>query len=112
MKFNSILTSLSIIDAFISQKYNPKNGEKLDKQTSSTEEVRACHNNLILTCENTEIVDLFAKIMLPPNDTSFQQDPIRRLNEYRNLVRRELGFGKELKLDTVNAWFGATVFTK
>lgn len=111
LKFKSLLSSLTIIDAFFSHKYNA-NGKVFDKQNSSTEEVRTCHNNLILTCENTEIIDLFTKILLPPKDRSVNQDPIPLLNEYRNLVRKELGFGEPLKLDTVNSWFGTTVFNK
>ena len=111
LQFKSLLNSLSIIDAFFSHHYNAK-GIVFDKQNSSTEDVRTCHNNLILTCENTEIINLFTKIMLPPKDTSIHQDPIPLLNEYRNLVRKELGFGQTLKLDTISSWFGTTIFTK
>ena len=111
LKVKSLLNSLTIIDAFISQKYNA-NGSIIDKQNSSTEEVRSCHNNLILTCEDTSIINLFTKILLPPRDSIIHQDPILLLNQYRNLIRKELGFGIELKLDSIHSWFGHTLFKK
>lgn len=112
LKFKALYSSLTIIDAYISQRYLPKNKQRIDKQKSSTDEVRACHNNLILTCDSMKIIDLFVKILLPSSSIEGMNDPIELLNTYRNLVRKELEFGEELKLDTTYSWFGSTLFTK
>lgn len=109
LKFKSLLNSLSIIDAFLSYKLK-SNHIDVDKQYSTTEEVRTCHNNLVLTCENIKILALFTEILLPKDSNN--QNPIKLLNEYRNLVREELGFGQPLVLDTVNSWFATIVFKK
>lgn len=35
--------------------------------------------------------------------------PTDQLNELRNLIRKELGFGSEINLDRERAWFGQIV---
>lgn len=35
-----------------------------------------------------------------------QKPPTDLLNDFRNLVRKELGFGTNLELDRERAWFG------
>ncbi len=109
LKYKSLLSSLSIIDAYLSHVIVPPAGGQIKKQNATTEDVRICHNNLILTCENTEVVKLFSTIMfnLEP------QTPLTDLlNRYRNLVRNELGFGNNLELDRERAWFGHVVSDK
>lgn len=106
LKYKSLLSSLSIIDSYLSQVFAPPAGGQIKKQNATTEEVRTCHNNLILTCDNTEVVTMFSTIMfnLEP------QTPVTDLlNRYRNLVRKELGFGNTLNLDRERAWFGHVV---
>lgn len=106
LKYDAILKSLSLIDAHLSHILVPNEGQKVKKQYALTEVARECHSSLILTCETTEILELFAQIMFgPKNNNKKQEAPTELLNKYRNLVRRELGFGKEIPLDSNLAWF-------
>lgn len=113
LKYQALLTSLNLIDAHLSHTLIPPAGQQISKQFATTEEARACHNNLILTCENTKVVELFGIIMFGPKDKTQQQiPPTDLLNQYRNLVRKELGFGSDLELDRERAWFGKVIFEK
>ena len=113
LKYDALLNSLTLIDAHLSQVLIPQEGQKIIKQYATTEEARQCHNNLILTCENDEVLELFSRIMFGPKEQSTDEEPLTDLlNEYRNLVRKELGFGIELDLDRNRAWFGYGIFEK
>ncbi len=49
--------------------------------------------------------------MFPPkNKAEPQKAPTDLLNDFRNLIRRELGFGQNLELDREIAWFGRIGF--
>lgn len=106
LKYNAILNSLALIDANLSNNLQPNEGQQIKKQFATTKEARECHNSLILTCENQKILDLFSKIMFGGSTKA----PTMLLNEYRNQVRKELGFGNESELDEKNAWFGYASF--
>lgn len=113
LKYKAVLTSLNLIDALLSHVLIPGPGQQIVKQYATTEEARSCHNNLILTCEDTKILDLFSLIMFGPKDASIKATPpTDLLNQYRNLVRKELGFGSDLELDRERAWFGKAGFEK
>jgi hypothetical protein len=115
LKYKAILTSLNIIDANISHvKVLDKSVGKISPQSVSIEEIRSCHSNLILTCDNPEIVAKFTQILLNPIEPNglFKHNVIALLIEYRNLVRRELGFGQSVYFDTVTTWIGRTSFEK
>jgi len=109
LKYDAILSSLSLVDAYLSQVLTPnkEKKEKIKKQFATTEEAREIHNKLILTCESTEVVELFALIIFGPKDKTSKPQPLTTLlNKYRNMVRQELGFGKEIPLDEERAWVG------
>jgi hypothetical protein len=107
LKFDALLKSLILMDAHLSQVLIPGEGQKIKKQFASTEEARKCHSNLILTCENTEILEMFSIIMFGQNVPDSEKEPLTDLlNKYRNLVRKELDFGTEIPLDRDRAWFG------
>ena len=55
LKYDALLNALIIIDAHLSHFLKASEGQRISKQYASTEDVRKCHNNLILTCENTEL---------------------------------------------------------
>lgn len=113
LKYKAILTSLNLIDAHLSHTLIPPEGQQITKQYATTEEARTCHNNLILTCEDTKVVELFGLIMFGPKDQSQPKTPpTDLLNQYRNLVRKELGFGSDLELNRDRAWFGKAIFEK
>lgn len=107
LKYDALLNALILIDAFFSHMLIPGPGQKIKKQYATTEEARRCHNSLILTCDNTEIVEKFSLIMFGPKDTEEEPIPLTDLlNDFRNLVRKELGFGNIIPLDRERAWFG------
>jgi hypothetical protein len=107
LKYKACIESLRLIDAHLSHTLSDPNGVEITKQTASTEEARACHNNLILSCESKCLIDMFNSIMF---DSSSETPPTDQLNNFRNLIRKELGFGEELSLDRDNAWFGKIGF--
>jgi len=56
---------------------------------------------------------LFGEIMFGPAPGSASpKPPTDLLNELRNLIRHELGFGHDLELDRERAWFGKVNFEK
>ena len=113
LKYKALLRSLNLIDAYFSHILIPPQGGQIIKQYGTTEEARTCHNNLILTCEDTKILELFSEIKFGPKvNNSKTIPPTDLLNQYRNLVRKELGFGSDLVLDRDRAWFGKVSFEK
>jgi hypothetical protein len=105
LKYEACLDALSVIDAFFSHYFTEL---KPTPQEANTARARECHSKLILSCENTEIIEKFAEIMFGPADPNTGQKPkTDLLNEFRNLVRKELGFGDEIILDRDRAWFGS-----
>src|SRR5687768_13991074 len=94
LKYNALLKSLKIIDAYISNHITGVNSVVPDKQYASIEEVRECHNSLILTCDDPETLKLYEKIMFnePVKDSSRSNNIMIDLVEYRNAVRKELQF--------------------
>ena len=111
LKYNALLNSLTIIDCFLSNFIISKDSE-ISKQYSTVEETRKCHNNLILTCENPESLSLFSEIMFAKSNMTSEEigQIFLKVNKYRNIVRQELGFGAELKLDPDKVWFGSVNF--
>lgn len=111
LKYNALLQSLTLMDVILSHILIPSEGQKIKKQHASIEEARKCHSNLILTCENTDILEMFSLIIFGPKDPNAEiTPPTDLLNNYRNLVRKELGFGTEISLDRDRAWFGHVNF--
>ena len=110
LKYEAILSALNLIDAHFSHVLT-ENVPKLPvKQYSTTVEARKCHNNLILTIDNPKIIEVFLEIFFP--DESDKTPPTDKLNEFRNLVRAELGYGNPLQLNREKAWFGRAGFEK
>ncbi|MBI4401391.1 MAG: hypothetical protein HY581_07160 [Nitrospirae bacterium] len=113
LKYEACLEALRIIDAHLSHSLAPPPDGKLAKQHASTEEVRSCHSRLVLACESTELIEQFARIMFKPRtEEETNVPPTDKLNTFRNLVRKELGFGNPLNLDRERAWFGHVISEK
>ena len=111
LKYDALLQSLTLMDANLSHLLIPGEGQKIKKQFATIEEARKCHSSLILTCENTDILEMFSLIMFGPKDPNAERiAPTDLLNGYRNLVRKELGFGTDIPLDRERAWFGFSNF--
>jgi|GEM_PF-4092384 len=110
-KYKALLQSLKIIDAYFSHIDIP--GKIITKQNASIEEVRACHDDLLLTCDSSETLNLFTKIMNPEKKGyGFKDNLMTLLVAYRNQVRIELGYGSFNYLDTDFVWIGKINFDK
>ncbi|MCF6185894.1 MAG: hypothetical protein L3J49_00235 [Desulfobulbaceae bacterium] len=107
LKYEACLESLNLIDAHFSHLLTPSKEGDIIKQYASTKDARKCHSKLILSCENTELIEKFDEIMFGPKNTeTTSRAPTDLLNDYRNLIRKELEFGVELSLGRDRAWFG------
>ena len=111
LKYDACLKALSILDANISH-YNFStvsnlDSNSIDKQFSDIKTVRNCCNQLMISCDNNNIPNAFRDLlMIPPEE----QNKFVALDEFRNLVRRELGFGDELSWSSENTWIGGISF--
>jgi len=105
LKYEACLEALSVIDGFFAQIFNINN-PRPTPQPVSTINLRETHNKLILSCDNIKIVEKFCEINFGPRPGEDKCPPTDLLNEFRNLVRAELGFGNQLPLDRERAWAG------
>lgn len=109
LKHEACLEALELIDAYFSCILKSPKVESLKQQIFTTERARACHSKLILSCENTLILKKFSEILTGHVDSKPYTD---LLNEFRNLIRQELGFGTELELDRESAWISNIICDK
>jgi len=110
LKYSAILSALSLIDANFSHSLTKNVPKAPIKQYSTTVEARECHNRLILTVDNPKVIQVFLEIFFP--DKEDNTPPTEKLNEFRNLARQELGYGKPLELNRDKAWFARVGFEK
>lgn len=109
IKREACLEALAIIDAAFSQRDWLESGKALNviKQPLDIAKARGCHSKLSLTCDGPEIPQQFMKTLGMGSDEDRKAAPTTHLNTLRNLMRRELGFGRELSLDPQLAWIGS-----
>ncbi len=110
LKYEALLEALKMVDAFYSHILTENESSYPTKQYATIEEVRECHNKLILSIDNPEIIKMFLEIMFPKKNAT--EPPTDRLNSFRNLIRKELGYGLDLNLDRDIAWFKTIGFEK
>ena len=106
LKYQACLEALGVIDGVFSHSLDDP---RIIPQASDTARARECHNKLILSCDDVGIVRTFSEIMFGPKPGTQKTPPTDLLNQFRNLVRKELGFGQEVSLDRDRAWIGAVV---
>ncbi len=107
LKYNACLDALELIDSYFSHSLKNPDGTTPTKEFRSISDARQCHSKLILTCENPLLLDKFLEIFFRNQDNGkCINPPTDLLNEFRNIVRSELGFGAMLTLDRNTAWFG------
>jgi hypothetical protein len=102
LAYEACLEMLRILDAKISHKIERDNDGKLvevDKQFATTDEIRSCHNKLLLVLDNPKVLELFLGVM-----TGESTNPIVDLSEIRALVREELGFQEFAYSDQKRTW--------
>lgn len=114
LKYKALLASLNIIDAHLSNfLIFPDGNTPIDKQFATAIQARECHNNLVLTIENPQLLVLFMKILSAEKGliSSEVELLLDNVNKYRNLVRKELGFGDEIPLTDQAIWFAKVNFS-
>jgi hypothetical protein len=105
MKYDAFLEALTVIDAFLSHFYAQL---KPTPQLVDSSKAREAHSKLILACDNSRIVELYTEILCGP--INGERTPVTdQLNDLRNLIRKELGFGSNSELDRNRAWLGQIV---
>ena len=102
LKRSACLDALDVVDSVFSQR---DWGQDVDKQSVSIKDARRAHNQLALTCDNPEILELYVKTL----GLRTPDEPPGNLNadsivDLRNAMRDELDFGKKLKFDRNKAW--------
>jgi len=111
LKHEACLDALSLIDAHLSHALQAAKDGDIIKQYATTEHARTVHNKLILSCEDNSILNKYEEIMFGGASAGKQQTPpTDLLNEFRNLIRKELGYGRDLELNREKAWFGKVGF--
>lgn len=103
------LDALGVIDAYFSVVLLSPEGKKPTFQPIEITKARECHSKLLLACKNTNIVSKFNEILFLNNDDengAFIRPPTDLLNEFRNEIRLELGFGCKIPYDRNVAWIG------
>ncbi len=110
LKYNAILTSLKLTDSRLS---NFIIDDNIKKQYATTEETRECHSRLIISCNNSKIIESFENLMMQKLSTGSEgtQNIIKELEKYRNLIREELGFG-QIKTNPNLIWIASVPFEK
>ena len=86
--------------------------EPLDPIEIEVSEVRVVHNELSSCCENPEIIDLFLKLVSGGNSTvpADKRNEVggvvgmNEIEDFRQLVRKELGFGDTVVQQTDCPW--------
>lgn len=102
------LDALGVIDSYLSGAVTNPGGVRPTIQTIEIKKARECHSKLILACRNDNLVNMFSEILFSNNTSSgFKRPPTDLLNEFRNEIRRELGFGSKLSLNREVAWIGS-----
>ncbi len=105
LKYEACMDALALFDAHFSHVLSSPGGTPPVKQYSTTEHARAS--------ENIEILALFDEIMFgPESGQQPRKPPTDLLNDFRNLIRHELGFGQDLPLNRERAWFSKVICEK
>lgn len=96
IKKEAILDSLRIIDLYLSWLNYDSGVVPIREDIASldlTKKVRECYNNLCVSCDNNELIQLFLDIIFCKD-----KDPMELYVNYRNKVRQELGL-KDITMD-------------
>ena len=108
LKHDACIEALEIIDAKFSQILKLPESDKVKTKLKpvyiSSEKVRSCHNRLILACDNPKVVSYFVTTLLTLDSV---KQPTDLIYSFRNIVRVELGFGKELEFKSGSKWIAA-----
>lgn len=101
LKYKACLGARTVIDAHLSNFFSL---EGAVWQAPETILARQIHNRLILSCDNPDLIVTFSEIYFGPIDGEPSSPRTVLLNEFRSMVRAELGFGKMLFSDEDRTW--------
>jgi hypothetical protein len=110
LKYNACLNMLGILDAYLSHRIKTNDsGDRIqpDLQYTTIEEARKCHNDLLLTIDNQDILKLIMEMLVENSDK-----PLEDLDKIRELIREELGFGCGYRVDEKYTWLARVPFNK
>ena len=111
MKHDACIEALSIIDDFFLRSIKDeiyskiKMEAKIPSPLEFGERARRCHNRLVLSCDNKDVINLFRYILMDYED----KPPITMdiIVDFRAVVRKELDFGDtSVDDDRKRCWIG------
>ncbi len=102
VKLDTIQESLDFIDVYISWlRFDGRIPEReITNRNELTIRGRKCYNKLSLTCEDSNLLNIFNQILF--------EDPtniLEKYNSYRNMARIEMGLQTPLNLDKDKVFF-------
>lgn len=107
LKLAACLEALSVVDARFSNVKWIQDGAEVPvvSQALSIEKARNSYNKLCLTCESPEVIKCYANALglREPDQMPFQVNAAD-IQELRNMMRKELGFGRGVELLDGRAW--------
>ncbi len=105
LKHESLRKLLAIIDSQVSRTMKKDNDGRpvtLEVQEMSPADVLECHNLMLLSVNNNEILSIMTDILYPKD----QQNIMEQLTSIRQLIRKELGFSGAAHIDKTRTWLG------
>jgi hypothetical protein len=107
LKRQTCLDALTLVDAVFSNIAWQQGDTEISvvKQPVDTVKARDVMNRLALVCESETLLEEFvATLGLREPNEPISALTADKINAFRNAMRRELGFGTELKLDSAKAF--------
>lgn len=110
LKYKACLDALDMVDSVWSNldwndPSHPEINSKIKAEDFSEANARHIMNSLILTCSSTDVVELYLKAMgIRASANKAEKLLGDTIQDLRNAVRKELGFGSELELNRETAW--------
>lgn len=110
IKRQACLEALQVADAALANLKWQCHGKNLtvDWQLLNIDKARDCYNKLALTCESDETLRAYIRVLnlrCPGEPTQLINGDT--INELRNAMRKELGFGKGFDLPAEKAWIAS-----
>lgn len=107
IKRSACLEALQVADAALAN-LEWHGGMPVEHQPLSIEKARDCYNKLALVCDGQEVLQAYLRVLAvrSPGEpvVTITADAI---NDLRNAMRKELGFGKGIQLPAEKAWIAS-----
>jgi hypothetical protein len=107
IKRTACLEALQVADAALAN-LEWHGGMQVEHQHLSIEKARDCYNKLALVCDGQEVLQAYLRVLAvrSPGEpvVTVTADAI---NDLRNAMRKELGFGKNIDLPADKVWIAS-----